>query len=89
MRAFRKAAGFDRGTAGCVTEFEAGGVGLVHDVVRDFVGEIRIDEDHVGEREAGGFVDRFETVERETNLSSGIGWDFAGGRIDAGHVGDE
>ena len=89
VRAFGQARGFDRGAAGRVAEFEAGGVELVHHAVRDFVGEVRIDEDHVGEREASGFVHGFEAVEREIDLRGRIRRDFSGGGVDAWHVGDE
>ena len=62
---------------------------LIHDARGNFASQIRIDENHVAEFEAGGFHDCFHAVERQIDLRRRIVRNLAGCRIAARHAGNE
>ena len=69
-----------------VAELKATSVTLVHDPHRDFRGQVRIDENHVAEFEAGGLHDCLHTVECQIDLGCRIIRNLSAGGIAAWHA---
>src|ERR1700688_4039944 len=67
-------AGPSMGARGGVPEFESPSILFVHPLHGNFLGEIRIHENHITEFQSGGFHYRFESLQRQINLSDRIVW---------------
>ena len=79
----------DGGSRRGVAELKPPSVMLIHDPHRNLARQVRIDENHVAEIEAGCLHDGLYAVERQIDLRCRIIRNLAAHRITAGHAGNE